>query len=184
MTLWGFKMNLRFSFININKCVLKNVLKIYIYFLWQGHRATTRVVEAALDGEEIVQAWEKCTRKSGMLLPCHWPLHSVGTFQSFKLLYSSVAPAACCCRYVLCYFFLLMRIFVLQLMLYFRVYSPLGCCLDFSHAFHEIHMCGATCFDYSGPSSIVSLDQEEDSGVRTRFFMALVLMIMTIFLIH
>lgn len=45
-------------------------------------------------------------------------------------------------------------------------------------------MCGATCFDYSGPSSIVSLDQEEDSGVRTRFFMALVLMIMTIFLIH
>jgi hypothetical protein len=48
----------------------------------------------------------------------------------------------------------------------FKVYSPLGCCLDFSHAFHEIHMCGATCFDCSGPSSIASLDQE--GGLRSQ----------------
>jgi len=79
---------------------IKYVLKIKYFFHGRGHRATTRVVEAALDGEEIVQAWEKCTREWGMLLllPCYWPPHCVGTFQSFKLLYSSVAPAACCCR--------------------------------------------------------------------------------------
>ncbi len=112
-----------------------------------------------------------CFLATGLLLTVSERVHC-NLLQSLSSFYSSVAPAACC-RYVCtlvtssssssCWWEFL---FCKSCCTCFKVYSPLGCCLDFSHAFHEIHMCGATCFDCSGPSSIASLDQE--GGLRSQ----------------
>lgn len=111
---------------------------------------TRVVVEAARDGEEIVKAWEKnCTREWGdaASLPLAFSqcrnerVHSI-LLQSLISFIQVLLLLRAAAGNVLCYFFLLMRILFCKSCCALESTVLFGCCLDFSHAFHEIHMCG------------------------------------------